>query len=150
MHPLRRRRLAFVLAALAALGFAVGLALIALEENLQHFYSPTDVREGKAPAERRFRLGGVVEEGSLARAPEGLGVRFRVTDRFREIEVLYHGILPDLFREGQSVIAIGRLEGDRFRADQVLAKHDENYMPREVADAIARARELKGDSDGTP
>lgn len=150
MHPLRRRRLAFVLAALAALGFAVGLALIALEENLQHFYSPTDVREGKAPAERRFRLGGVVEEGSLARAPEGLGVRFRVTDRFREIEVLYHGILPDLFREGQSVIAIGKLEGDRFRADQVLAKHDENYMPREVADAIARARELKEDSDGTP
>lgn len=150
MHPLRRRRLAFLIAVLTALGLATGLILVALEENLQHFYSPTDVESGKAPADRRFRLGGVVAEGSLARAPEGLGVRFAVTDRFRTIEVHYQGILPDLFREGQSVIAVGRLEGEHFRADQVLAKHDENYVPKEVAEAIARARQLKEADDATP
>ncbi len=150
MHPLRRRRLALILAAVAAFALATGLVLIALEENLQHFFSPTDVHTGKAPSGRRFRLGGVVEEGSVARSAEGLGVIFRVTDRFRTVEVSYQGILPDLFREGQSVIAIGRLEGDRFRADQVLAKHDENYMPKEVAAAIARARELKEVGDDSP
>lgn len=150
MHPLRLRRLAVTLSALTALALAVALVLVALQENLQHFFSPTDVHTGKAPTDRRFRLGGIVLEGSLARSRDDLEVRFRLTDRYREVEVVYQGILPDLFREGQSAIAIGRLEGDRFRADQVLAKHDENYMPKEVAEAIARARTMKEAGDGTP
>ncbi|MDW8479771.1 MAG: cytochrome c maturation protein CcmE [Xanthomonadales bacterium] len=150
IHPLRGRRLAFLLAGIAALALGAALVLLALEENLQHFYSPTEVLEGRAPADRRFRLGGVVEEGSVSRSPSGLGVRFRVTDRFRAVGVDYEGILPDLFREGQSVVAIGRLAGGRFRAEQVLAKHDENYMPKEVAEAIARARARAAEGEARP
>lgn len=141
MNPIRKRRLLLILLGLGVLGVAASLILTALNENLQHFVSPTDIAEGKAPASgKRFRLGGVVLEGSVKREPGKLAATFVVTDRFKEQIVRYEGILPDLFREGQSVVATGTLEGDRFRATEVLAKHDENYMPTEVADAIARAK----------
>ncbi|HRQ64643.1 MAG TPA: cytochrome c maturation protein CcmE [Xanthomonadaceae bacterium] len=144
MHPLRKRRLILICVGLIALFAASALALTALNQNLQHFYSPSDILAGKAPEDRRFRLGGLVEEGSVSRDPESLVVHFLVTDEFRTFPVNFSGILPDLFREGQSVVATGRLENGVFKADEVLAKHDENYMPKEVADAIARAKEAKG------
>ena len=125
-------------------GAATALVLTALRDNLEHFYSPSDVAEGRAPAARTMRLGGIVLEKSLTRAPESLEVGFVVTDRFKELPVSYSGILPDLFREGQSVVATGQLRGDGvFEANQVLAKHDETYMPAEVADAIERASAKK-------
>lgn len=125
-------------------GAATALVLTALRDNLEHFYSPSDVAEGRAPAARTMRLGGIVLEKSLTRAPESLEVGFVVTDRFKELPVSYSGILPDLFREGQSVVATGQLRGDGvFEANQVLAKHDETYMPAEVADAIERAKAKK-------
>ena len=141
MNPTRKKRLwLFSLIALAAFA-ASALALTALNQNLQHFYSPTEVTEGKAPAARNFRLGGLVEEKSLARDPDSLKVEFIVTDRFKTTNVEYVGILPDLFREGQSVVATGTLRADgTFVATEVLAKHDENYMPKEVAEAIAKAK----------
>ncbi|AVP97074.1 cytochrome c maturation protein CcmE [Ahniella affigens] len=142
MNPIRKRRLLLILAGLAALGVAAGLVLTALSENLQHFVSPTDIAEGKAPATgKRFRLGGIVLEGSVTRAQESLQNEFVVTDRFQQQKVRYDGILPDLFREGQSVVATGMMDGPVFVASEVLAKHDENYMPTEVADAIKRAKE---------
>jgi len=148
MNPIRKRRLLLILLGLGVLGVAASLILTALNENLQHFVSPTDIAEGKAPGSgKRFRLGGVVLEGSVKREPGKLAATFVVTDRFKEQVVRYEGILPDLFREGQSVVATGTLEGDRFRATEVLAKHDENYMPTEVADAIARAKVKQA---GTP
>jgi cytochrome c-type biogenesis protein CcmE len=141
MNPVRRRRLwLVVLIVLGAFG-ASALAITALNQNLQHFFSSTEVLEGKAPRERTFRLGGIVLEQSLSRDPASLLARFVVTDRFKQINVEYNGILPDLFREGQSVVATGQLRDDGvFVATEVLAKHDENYMPKEVAEAIARAK----------
>jgi cytochrome c-type biogenesis protein CcmE len=144
MHPLRKRRLILISVGLVALFGASALALTALNQNLQHFYSPSDILAGSAPEERRFRLGGLVEEGSVSRDPESLTVHFLVTDEFQTFPVTFNGILPDLFREGQSVVATGRLDAGVFHAEEVLAKHDENYMPKEVADAIARAKEAKG------
>ena len=147
MNPTRKRRL--VMVGLIALGAfaAAAFALTALNQNLQHFFSPSDVVAGKAPEARNFRLGGLVEEKSLARDPESLKVRFVVTDKFKTTPVEYTGILPDLFREGQSVVATGQLRGDgTFVATEVLAKHDENYMPKEVADAIARAKAADPDA----
>jgi cytochrome c-type biogenesis protein CcmE len=131
-----------VLLILLGAGGAIALTLTALNQNLQHFFSPSDIADGKAPASRTFRLGGVVLEGSVARSSDALRVGFVVTDRFKEQLVEYSGILPDLFREGQSVVATGSLDVARrvFVATEVLAKHDENYMPQEVADAIARAK----------
>jgi cytochrome c-type biogenesis protein CcmE len=149
MHPLRKRRLILICVGLLALFGASALALTALNQNLQHFYSPTDILAGSAPEDRRFRLGGLVEEGSVSRDPESLVVRFTVTDEFQTFPVAFNGILPDLFREGQSVVATGRLQDGVFHADEVLAKHDENYMPKEVAEAIARAKEAKGQVPGT-
>ena len=146
MNPIRRRRLWLVALIVLAVSAATALAVTALRQNLQHFYSPSDVLAGMAPSARNFRLGGLVEEGSLARASDSLLVRFVVTDRFHTTPVEYEGILPDLFREGQSVVATGSLRADGvFEAREVLAKHDENYMPQEVADAIARAK-AKGDA----
>lgn len=142
MNPIRRRRLWIVSLVVIAVCGATALALAALNQNLQHFYSPSDVKAGMAPSQRNFRLGGLVEEGSVARAGDSLKVRFVVTDRFEETPVEFDGILPDLFREGQSVVATGTLREDgTFAAHEVLAKHDENYMPKEVADAIARAKQ---------
>jgi cytochrome c-type biogenesis protein CcmE len=143
MKPRQRRGLlvALVLACTAA---AVGLVANAFRSNLVFFYSPTDVALQQAPRERAFRLGGLVEAGSLVRQADGVSVRFRVTDTARHIEVEYRGILPDLFKEGKGVVAQGRLQHDGlFRADEVLAKHDENYMPPEAADALQRARKAE-------
>ncbi len=133
----KRRRLVIVLTALLVFGGATALVLTALDENLDHFRSPSQlVAEPPAP-ERGIRLGGLVEEGSVARSADGLSVTFRVTDLSESVPVSYTGILPDLFREGQGVITLGSLQRDgTFAAREVLAKHDENYMPREVVDAL--------------
>lgn len=141
MNPIRRRRIWIVSLVVVAVCGATALALTALNQNLQHFYSPSDIVAGLAPQARNFRIGGLVEEGSVKRSGEGLKVGFVVTDRFRTTPVEFDGILPDLFREGQSVVATGKLRADgTFAAHEVLAKHDETYMPQEVADAIARAK----------
>jgi cytochrome c-type biogenesis protein CcmE len=136
MNPTRRRRLLFVLALLAAAAIAAVLATLALQENLTYLHTPTEVRTGAAPADARFRLGGVVCEGSVRRREGTLVVDFAVTDRVRRVPVRHSGILPDMFREGTSVIATGRLRDGVFVADEVLAKHDEAYMPREVQQAM--------------
>jgi cytochrome c-type biogenesis protein CcmE len=142
MNPIRRRRLLFAGLLLLGFGIAVALVLTALRSNIQHFFSPSDIVAGMAPSNRSFKLGGLVQEGSLQRSPDSLKVSFVVTDRFRQQQAEYTGILPDLFKEGQSVVATGVMDSQRkvFVAEQVLAKHDENYMPQEVADAIARAK----------
>ncbi len=147
MRP-KRRRLYFVLAGMSALAVAVALALAAFEDNLVFFNSPTDVYAKEVPQDRRFRLGGLVEEQSVARSQDGLTTTFRVTDLNRAVPVAYTGILPDLFREGQGIVADGRLTADgTFVADNVLAKHDENYMPPEVAEALKKSGQCKGGSE---
>jgi cytochrome c-type biogenesis protein CcmE len=126
-------------------GIAAGFALKAFNENLMFFYTPTAVVAGEAPAGHLIRVGGLVTNGSVQRQADGLTVNFDITDNKGTITVQYTGILPDLFREGQGIVAHGRLQGDSvFVADEVLAKHDENYMPPEVADALKMAHE-----DGT-
>ena len=133
----RRKRLIAVFAVLAGVGAAVALALRAFDDNVMYFYSPTQIEAGEAPAGRAFRVGGLVETGSVRRRPGDLTVEFSVTDNLKRVTVQYTGLLPDLFREGQGVIAHGRLGDDgRFLADEVLAKHDENYMPPEVAASL--------------
>ena len=140
MTPRRRRMLAGVALIVLGAGAATALALKAFQENLLYFYSPTQVAGGEAPVNRPFRIGGLVQEGSVQRDPQSLAVRFVLTDTLHTVEVAYAGVLPDLFREGQGIVANGRLLPDgRFEASQVLAKHDENYMPPEVADALAAA-----------
>ena len=135
----RQKRMVFVVVGLLGLAVAASLVINALDSNLSYFFSPTEVVQKQAPADRIFRLGGLVEEGSVARG-DGLETRFRVTDRANVVKVSYSGILPDLFQEGQGVIAQGRLAGDGvFMADEVLAKHDETYMPPEVAEALEKA-----------
>ena len=130
----------WILGGVAALGVAVGLVLNAFQSNLVFFYTPTQVASNEAPRDRLFRLGGLVEEGSVARDKDGLTVRFKVTDTARAIPVVYTGILPDLFREGKGVVAQGRIGADgTFQAREVLAKHDENYMPPEAAEALKKA-----------
>jgi cytochrome c-type biogenesis protein CcmE len=133
----RRKRLLAVAAILAGVGAATALATLAFRDNLLYFYNPTQVLAGDAPSGRTFRIGGMVTEGSLERTEGSLEVRFVVTDYRNSIPVQYEGLLPDLFREGQGVIAHGRLTGSgEFVADEVLAKHDENYMPPEVAESL--------------
>ena len=140
MTPRRRRALALVVG-LCTVGAASALVLNAFRSNLVFFYSPTQVAASEAPRERSFRVGGLVEEGSLVRDAQGLTIRFAVTDTVQRVPVTYTGLLPDLFQEGKGVVAQGRLVADGvFRADQVLAKHDENYMAPEAADALAKAR----------
>jgi len=149
MKP-RHKRLALAGAAAAAVALAVGLILVAFESNIQLFFSPTQVVAGEAPLSRTFRVGGLVEQGSVKRAEDGVTVRFAVTDTARTIPVAYKGILPDLFKEGKGVVAQGRLEADGvFHASQVLAKHDENYMPPEAATALERARKAESESQKT-
>ncbi|MEP6938428.1 MAG: cytochrome c maturation protein CcmE [Rudaea sp.] len=143
MTPTRKRRLIAVGLILLAVGVATALTVTALSQNMTYLFSPSEMLAGKAPAGASFKLGGVVLEHSFKRDPASLKSDFVVTDRFHEVPVEYIGILPDLFREGQSVIATGRMENGRFAAREVLAKHDENYMPREVADAIAKAKAAK-------
>jgi cytochrome c-type biogenesis protein CcmE len=137
MKP-RHRKLALALVLLAAAGSAVALVLNAFNRNLVFFHSPSQVLAGEAPPQRSFRLGGLVQPGSVQR--QGVMVRFTVTDTARELPVRFEGILPDLFKEGQGVVALGRLQGGEFVAHEVLAKHDENYMPPEAAAALAAAK----------
>jgi cytochrome c-type biogenesis protein CcmE len=137
----RRQRMALIAAVVAGVAVSVALALVAFRENVLLFFSPTEVVAGEAPVERGFRLGGMVAEGSVAREEGSLTVEFVVTDFAHSIPVSYTGLLPDLFGEGQGVVARGRLNPDgSFDAEEVLAKHDENYMPPEVAEALERAR----------
>jgi len=140
MTPTRKRRLIVICLILAAVAVAASLTVFALQQNMTYLYSPSEVEAGHAPASARFRIGGVVLEQSIRRSTDSLKVDFIVTDRFKELPVQYTGILPDLFREGQSVVATGAIDGGRFVATEVLAKHDETYMPKEVADAIAKAK----------
>jgi cytochrome c-type biogenesis protein CcmE len=135
----RRRRMALVALIVLGVGSAAALALTAFKDNLLYFYSPSDVIAGKAPADRVFRVGGMVPEGSFRREPGSLEAQFVLTDYAHEVKVSYTGVLPDLFREGQGVIARGRMGPDGvFVADEVLAKHDENYMPPEVAESLQK------------
>ena len=140
----KRQRLYIVLGGLAMLGLAAALVLNALEDSVVFFHSPTKVKEKNIPANQRFRLGGLVEEGSVAKADGGLTTRFVVTDLSETVPVAYTGVLPDLFREGQGVVAEGQLdENGVFIATEVLAKHDEQYMPPEVADALKESGQWK-------
>ncbi len=146
MSP-KARRMRFVLIALAALFAASGLILYALDDNLVYFYSPTDVQEKHIAPDTRIRIGGLVEEGSVVR--KGNDVSFRVTDLSNSIPVRFTGALPDLFREGQGVVTEGKLTADGvFIASEVLAKHDEKYMPPEVADALKRSGQWQGKEAG--
>ncbi|MCZ7563178.1 MAG: cytochrome c maturation protein CcmE [Burkholderiales bacterium] len=139
MKP-RHKRIAIIVAGLAVLGIAAGLVLNAFQSNLVFFFTPTQVEAKEAPIGKTFRIGGMVEAGSLKREADGLTVHFKVTDTAQAIRVVYTGILPDLFREGKGVVAQGRLGADGvFRASEVLAKHDENYMPPEAAHAVEQA-----------
>ena len=139
MKP-RQKRLMFILVAVAALALVVGLVLNALDKNVSLYFTPTQVFNNEAPQGRSFRIGGVVEEGSVKRQKDGLSVHFVITDRHKSIPVIYKGILPDLFKEGKGVVAQGKVEADgMMHAEEVLAKHDENYMPPEAADAIKKA-----------
>jgi cytochrome c-type biogenesis protein CcmE len=136
----RHRRLAWIGGGVALLGVAVALVLNAFQSNLVFFFTPSQVATREAPQGRTFRVGGLVEEKSLRRERDGLTVRFNVTDTANTIPVVYTGILPDLFKEGKGVVAQGQIGPDGvFRASEVLAKHDENYMPPEAADAVRKA-----------
>ena len=140
MTPTRKRRLIATVIIILGVGAAAAVAMRALNENMLFFVSPTDVKEQALPAGKRFRLGGLVAGGSVSRASDSLAVTFVVTDGPHSVDVQYDGILPDLFREGQGIIAIGELTPDgHFEAADVLAKHDENYMPPEVADALEKS-----------
>ena len=144
MKLARKKRLMLIGLMVAGVGVGVYFALKSLDENIMFFFSPTEVAEGKAPQGRLFRMGGMVVDGSVSRPGEGLTVHFDLTDDANIVTVLYTGILPDLFREGQGIIANGKLgEDGAFVAQEVLAKHDENYMPPEVAEAMAKAKKAK-------
>ena len=139
MHPLRRQRL--IIAAFILVGASAAATLIfrALSDNINFFYAPAQIAEGEAPTGRTIRVGGLVVPGSLKRAESGLDLAFRVTDNRADLEVDFRGILPDLFSEGKGVVAVGELmPGGRFKAAEVLAKHDENYMPPEVHEALKK------------
>ena len=143
MKP-RHKRIALIAGGLAALGIAAALILNAFQSNLVFFFSPSQVLANEAPPGRAFRIGGMVEAGSLKRQDDGLTVRFNVTDTAKTVPVVYTGILPDLFREGKGVVAQGSLGPDGvFHATQVLAKHDENYMPPEAAHALEQAKKAQ-------
>jgi cytochrome c-type biogenesis protein CcmE len=143
MKP-RHKRLALIVGGLAALGVSAALVLNAFQSNLVFFFSPTQVYSDEAPKDRTFRVGGLVEPGSVSRRTDGLTVEFRVTDTAKTIPVVYTGILPDLFKEGKGVVAQGRLGPDGvFKATEVLAKHDENYMPPEAAHAVEQAQKAQ-------
>jgi cytochrome c-type biogenesis protein CcmE len=152
MTPTRKRRLIATLLILTGVGVASTIAFYSLQENLLYFQSPSEVAAQAMPAGRQFRLGGLVKTGSVERSSDGLAVTFTVTDGQEDMDVHYVGTLPDLFREGQGVIARGALnESAQFQASEVLAKHDENYMPPEVADALEKAGHpgaVKTNTDG--
>lgn len=139
MKP-RHKKLTIIIMSVAALGLSTALVLDVFQSNLVFFFSPSQVAANEAPRGRSFRIGGLVEEGSVKRQSDGITVSFVVTDTAKNIPVVYTGILPDLFKEGKGVVAQGKLSSDGvFQADEVLAKHDENYMPPEAADALEQA-----------
>ena len=143
MKPARKKRLTLIVLMVAGIAVGLGFALKSLDENIMFFFTPTEVTAGKAPQGRLFRVGGMVVAGSVHRPGEGLTVKFDLTDNESKVTVMYTGILPDLFREGQGIIANGQLDKDgAFVAQEVLAKHDENYMPPEVAEAMKKSGEV--------
>lgn len=143
MNPKRKQRLMIVLFIVFGAAVAVGLTMYALNQNINLFYSPTDIAEGKAPESTRIRAGGMVVEGSVKRDTQSLKVEFGMTDYAHSVTVVFNGILPDLFREGQGIVAQGEMNSEGvFEAVEVLAKHDENYMPPEVADALEKAGQM--------
>ncbi|MFZ5526501.1 MAG: cytochrome c maturation protein CcmE [Pseudomonadota bacterium] len=149
MSPVRRKRLALVALSLVALSASAALVLSAFEKNLVFFFTPTQINSGEAPADQRLRVGGLVQMGSIKRHADGLTVSFIVTDTVQHVPVLYKGLLPDLFKEGKGVVAQGRLGPDKvFKADEVLAKHDENYMPPEASAALKQAANGKAAAEG--
>lgn len=140
MKP-RHKRFAMIAVGVAALGIATVLVLNAFQQNLVFFFTPTQVAANEAPKDRSFRIGGIVEPGSVKRQPDGVTVHFVVTDTAKNVPVVYRGLLPDLFREGKGVVTQGRMNaGGMFQASEVLAKHDENYMPPEAAHALKQAQ----------
>lgn len=151
MNPLRKKRLLIIVAILAGVSIAVTLALSALKENINLFYTPTQIAAGEAPHDTRIRAGGMVEKGSLQRSSDSLDVKFIVTDFNKSVTITYRGILPDLFREGQGIVALGKLNADGIVvADEVLAKHDEKYMPPEVTKALKESGQAAPAPSSTP
>lgn len=149
MHPQRKQRLYIVLFVLVAAAAAAALLGYALRENINLFYPPAEIAAGKAPLDRQIRAGGMVKEGSVVRDADSLKVRFVVTDYQATVPVVYEGILPDLFAEGEGVVVTGRLGEDGvFIAGEVLAKHDENYMPPEVSDALEKSAKAGAYGEG--
>ena len=145
----RHKRFAMIAAGIALIGVAVALVLNAFQSNLVFFFTPSQIVANEAPVGRSFRIGGMVLADSVHRGPDGITVRFVVTDTAQSVPVVFSGILPDLFREGKGVVAQGKLGPDGvFHAEQVLAKHDENYMPPEAADAVERATRAMRKPDG--
>ncbi|HEY8587164.1 MAG TPA: cytochrome c maturation protein CcmE [Rhodanobacter sp.] len=143
MNPTRKRRLTIVVSILAATAVATALVVLALQNNMNYLLTPSQVQSGEASGYSTFRLGGMVQSGSIQRSSDSLKVTFTVVDAGGAMPVEYTGILPDLFRDNQSVIATGHMDGARFVATEVLAKHDETYMPKELKDAMATAHEGK-------
>ena len=142
MKPARKKRLFFIIFLIAGVTVAAGFAMYAFNQNLMFYFSPADVKQGKAPVNKIFRMGGMVVEGTFKKEPKSLKVHFDLTDYEKTVSVEYEGILPDLFREGQGIISRGKLnEQGVFIAEEVLAKHDENYMPPEVAESLKKAKD---------
>ena len=146
MTPTRKKRAMVVLGLVCGIAVAASVAVVSLNQNMMFFVSPSDVEAQELPPDRQFRLGGLVVDGSVEHADEGLEVRFAVTDGAAEVPVVFDGILPDLFREGQGIVAHGFLRNGRFEAHEVLAKHDENYMPPEVKKALEKTGHPAGGS----
>ena len=146
----KNKRLSMTSAALLAIGAAMALILTAFEDNIVFFYSPTEIIENKLQANQRLRLGGLVEEGSVQRATGSPIITFNVTDLITTVPITFKGILPDLFREGQGIVAEGNFREGKFFATEVLAKHDENYMPKEIAEALKKSGKWKGAENALP
>ena len=150
MRAKHKERLAIIITAVVGLSIVTLLVFNAFKSNIVFFFTPTDIFEGKAPEKKHLRIGGMVKKGSLVRSKTGLDVKFIVTDYNKDISVEYSGMLPNLFREGQGVVAEGQLHNNnRFVASRVLAKHDENYMPPEVADALKKGKKKAGMTTST-
>ena len=151
MNPQRKKRLLLILGLLVGVAVAVGFALSALQQNINLFYTPTQIANGEAPLDTRIRAGGMVEKGSLQRSGDSLDVRFVVTDFNKSVPITYRGILPDLFREGQGIVALGKLNAEGVVvADEVLAKHDEKYMPPEVTKALKESGQAASGAEVKP
>ncbi|PTQ89409.1 cytochrome c maturation protein CcmE [Agitococcus lubricus] len=144
MNPKRQRKLILILVLVAGIGIAVGLAMYAMRQNINLFYTPTQLAQGEANSGQRIQAGGLVVKGSVSRDPQSLAVTFLISDLKHEIPVTYTGILPDLFKEGTGIVANGHFVNGRVEAEEVLAKHDENYMPPQVKEAITEAGHPQG------